>query len=157
MASDVFVCGELKAAVADAVRNLAAYNDVLKAQAKPSLASGRTYTAKLSMSGATACSVVDVSLARPKMSLRQTGYSCQFAGVSKLYKAFRAQLTRCVAGEVEDPSDTEEFIIWVDRASSGEGYRGTEVNAQANVVNGLTLLVRQSVCTNKADGLDCEE
>lgn len=49
VASDVFVCGELKAAVADAVRNFPAHKGVLKAQANPSLASGRTYLAKQSM------------------------------------------------------------------------------------------------------------
>ena len=157
MARDVFVCKELKAAVADAGRGFASHKGALNAQTNSSRAPGKTYLASQSMTGATACSVVDVDLDEPKMRLRQTAYSCQFSGVSKLDKALRSQLTRCVAGEVDDPSDPDELTIWVDRVSSGEGYRGTAVNAQANAVDGLTLLVRESVCTNKGDGQDCEE
>lgn len=160
LAGDVFVCAELKAAVADAQRGFASHKGALNARATPSSPGGapdKTYLAKKTMTGAKACSVVDVSLDVPKMRVRQTGYSCQFAALSKLDKALRAELTRCVAGEVDDPSDPDDLTIWVDRVSSGEGYRGTDVNAQANAVNGLTLWVRQTVCTNKGDGQACEE
>ena len=157
VASDVFVCAELKAAVADAGNGFAAYRGALKAQTDPSPAFGKTYLAKQIMKGAKACSVVDVSLEEPKMRLQQAAYSCEFAGLSKLDKALRTQLTRCVSGEVDDPPDLDEFTIWVDRVSSGESYRATEVNVQANAVNGLTLLVRQSLCINKGDGPSCED
>lgn len=157
LASDVFVCAELKAAVADAERGFAAHKGALNPQAKPLPAGSKTYLAKKILTGATSCSVVDVSMDEPTMRLRQTAYSCQFPGVSKLDKALRTGLTRCVGGEVDDPSDPDEFTLWVDRVSSGEGWRGVEVNAQAKAVDGLTLQVRQSVCTNKGNGLACEE
>lgn len=156
-ARETFVCSELKAAVADAERGFAAHKGALNPQAKPSPAGGKTYLVKKPLTGAASCSVVDVNMDEPTMRLRQTAYSCQFPGVSRLDKALRAELTRCVAGEVDDSSDPDELTIWVDRVSSGEGYRGVEVNAQANGVNGLTLQVRQSVCTNKGNGLACEE
>lgn len=154
---ETFVCSELKAAVADAERGFAAHKGALNPQAKPLPAGSKTYLAKKILTGATSCSVTDVSMDEPTMRLRQTAYSCQFPGVSRLDKALRTGLTRCVAGEVDDPSDPDELTLWVDRVSSGEGYRGVEVNAQANAVNGLTLQVRQSVCTNKGNGLACEE
>lgn len=157
MAREVFDCGELKAAVADAKHGFASHKGALKAQASPSPALGKTYLARQSMAGATACSVSEVKLDEPKMRLRQTAYGCRFAGVSKLDAALRTRLMRCVAGEVDDPSDPDDLTIWVDRVSSGEGYRGTEVNAQANAVDGLTLLVRQSVCTNHGGGQACED
>jgi hypothetical protein len=50
----------------------------------------------------------------------------------------------------------DDFTLWVDRVPSGEGYRGIEVNAQADTVTGLTLRVRQSVCTNKGEGMAWE-
>lgn len=156
-ARDAFVCAELKAAVADAGRGFAAHKGALNPQAKPLPAGGKTYLAKKILTGATSCSVVDVGMDEPTMRLRQTAYSCQFPGVSRLDKDLRTGLTRCVAGEVDDPSDPHDFTLWVDRVSSGEGYRGVEVNAQANTVTGLTLQVRQSVCTNKGEGMACEE
>jgi hypothetical protein len=157
MASDAFVCSELKAAVADAERDFLAHKGGLKVQTRATEAEERTYLAQKPMTGATACQVVDVKRDEPQMRLRQSAYSCQFAEVSRLDEALRSRLIRCVAGEVDDPSDPDELTIWVDRVSSGEGYRGTEVNAQANPVNGLTLLVRQSVCTNRGDGQACED
>lgn len=157
LASDVFVCTELKAAVADAGYGFASHKGALKAQTNIASTSSKTYRTKKSLTGAKACSVVDVSLDEPKMRVRQTGYSCQFPAAFKVDKALRAELTRCVAGEVDDPSDPDDLTLWVERVSSGEGYRGTEVNAQANAVNGLTLGVRQTVCTNQGGGQACEE
>lgn len=158
MASEVFACQELKAAVADAQHGFASHKGALATpQSELADSFGKTYQAKKTMTGAKACRVVDVSLDEPKMRLRQTGYRCQFPAVSKLDKGLRAELTHCVAGEVDDASDPEDFTIWADRASSGEGYRGTEVSAQVNAANGLTLWVRQSVCTNKGNGQSCED
>ncbi len=156
MARDVLVCQELKAAVADAQRGFATHKGALAAPDAPTLPFGKAYQAKKTMTGAKACSVVDVSLDEPKMRLRQTGYSCQFPAVFKLDKSLRAELTRCVAGEVEDPPEPDDFTIWVERVSSGEGYRATEVNALVNPVGGMTLWVRQSVCLNKGEGQVCE-
>ena len=156
-AGDLFVCPELKAAVVDAERGFASHKGAVAAQAKPLMDLGKTYLAKKTLSGAQSCSVVEVSMDEPKMRLRDTAYRCQFPSVFKLDKALRAQLSRCIAGEVDDPSDPDDFTLWVERVSSGEGYRSVEVNAQANAVNGLTLQVRQSVCTNKGNGLACEE
>ena len=157
MAREAFVCQELKAAVADAQRGFASHKSSLVAPVNVATMPGKTYQAKKLMTGAKTCRVVDVSLDEPQMQMRQTGYSCQFPAVFKLDKALRAQLTRCVAGEVEDESDPDDFTLWVDRVSSGEGFRGTEINAQVNAVDGLTLWVRQSVCTNKGNSLACEE
>jgi hypothetical protein len=157
VAADVFACAELKAAVTEAGQGFASYKGAAKVETNVARTSAKIHLAKRSMTGATACHVVDVNLDEPKMRLRQTAYSCGFSGVSKLDKALRTQLTRCVAGEVDDPSDPDELTIWASRVSSGEGYRGIEVNAQANAVNGLTLLVRQSVCTNKGSGQACED
>lgn len=157
MAGDAFVCQELKAVVAEAGQGFSSFKGALRVQTNLARTASNIHSAKKSMTGATACSVVDVNQDQPKMRLRQTAYSCQFSKIFKLDKALRAQLTRCVAGEVDDPSDPDELTIWVDRVSSGEGYRGTEVTAQVNAVDGLTLLVRQSVCTNKGNGLACED
>ncbi len=156
-AGDVVVCAELKAVVADAERGFASHKGAANDQASQAGAPGKTYGAKKTMTGATTCSVVDVRLDDPGMRMRQTGYSCQFPSVVKLDKALRTQLTRCVAGEVDDPSDPDDVTLWVDRVSSGEGYRGTEVNAQVNALKGLTLWVRQTVCTNKGNAQSCEE
>lgn len=156
-AGDVWVCAELKAAVADAAQGFASHRGAANAQASQAGAPGKTYQAKKTMTGAKACSVVDVSVAEPTMRMRQTGYTCQFPSVFKIDKALRTQLTRCIAGEVDDPSDPADFTLWVERVSSGEGYRGTEVNAQVHPLNGLTLWVRQSVCTNTGDKPACEE
>jgi hypothetical protein len=156
-AGDVLVCQELKAAVADAQRGFAAHKGAL---AKPGGANdllGKRYQAKKFMTGATVCHVVDVSLDKPKMRQRQTSYRCQFPAVLQLDKSLRAELRRCVAGEVDDPSDPYDFTIWVERVSSGEGYRATEVTAVANLVDGMTLWVRQSVCTNQGGGQACED
>ena len=157
MAGDAFVCQELKAVVAEAGQGFSSFKGALRVQTNLARTASNIHSAKKSMTGATACSVVDVNQDQPKMRLRQTAYSCQFSKLFKLDKALRAQLTRCVAGEVDDPSDPDELTIWVDRVSSGEGYGGTEVTAQVNAVDGLTLLVRQSVCTNKGNGLACED
>ncbi len=157
LAGEVFVCAELKAAVADAGRGFAAHKGALNPQAKPSPAGGKTYLVKKSLTGAASCSVVDVNMDGPTMRLRQTAYSCQFSGVSRLDQALRTQLTRCVAGEVDGPMDPEDFTLWVSRVSSGEGYRGTEVNVQVNPLNVLTLWVRQTLCTNTGDEPACEE
>ena len=157
MAGDVFVCAELKAAVADAGRGFAAFKGALKSPANSSTMSERTFLAKSSLTGATSCRVVDTRMEGPTMRLQQTAYRCQFPGISKLDRALRTGLARCVAGEMDDPSDHNDFTLWVERFSSGEGYRGVEVNAQANAANGLTLQVRQSVCTNKGEGPTCED
>jgi hypothetical protein len=93
----------------------------------------------------------------PKMRLRQTGYRCQYPAVRQLGQALRAELKRCVSGEVDDPSDPGEITIWVERLSSGEGYRATEVTAVVNPVDGMTLWVRQSVCTNQGGGQACDD
>ena len=156
-AGDAFVCAELKAAVADAEGGFAAHKGALKAPSNAAQTAGKTYLTSQSMKGARTCSVVEASLDEPKLRLRQTAYICQFPAVLKLDQRLRDELTRCVAGEVDEPSDPDEFTLWVDRVSSGEGYRATEVNALANPVTGLTLQVRQSVCTNKGNGQACEE
>lgn len=157
LAKDVLVCQELKAAVADAPRGFAAHKGALTTADQPALPFGKTYLAKKSMTGAKSCRVVEVNLDEPTMRLRQTGYSCQFPALLKLDKNLRAELTRCVAGEVDEPPEPNEFTLWVDRVSSGEGYRATEVNALVNPVDGLTLSVRQSVCSNKGSSLACED
>ncbi len=158
MASEMFACKELKAAVTDAQHGFALHKGALATpRGEPAHPLEKTYQVKKTMTGATACRVVEVSLDEPKMRLRQMGYRCQFPAVFKLDKSVRAELTRCVAGEVDDASDSDEFTIWVERVSSGEGYRGTEVSAQVNAATGLMLWVRQSVCTNKGDGQACEE
>lgn len=154
---DGFVCQELKSAVADAARGFGSHKGALAAPGRQPRATGKTYLAKKSMTGASACSVEEAGWDEPTMRVRQTAYICRFPGAPKLGKALRAQLMRCVSGEVDEPSDPDEFTLWVDRVSSGEGYRGTEVNAQANAVDGLTLQVRLTVCTNKGDGQACEE
>jgi hypothetical protein len=117
----------------------------------------KTFLARKSMAGAAICGADEVSLDEPKMRQRQTACRCQFLGISRLDKALRAQLTRCGAGEADDPSDPEELTLWVIHVSSGESYRATEVNAQADAVSGLTLRVRLSVCTNTGGGLACDE
>lgn len=167
MASELFTCPELKAAVADATRHFASYQGNAIAPTSADIALGKNYQAKnyqtknyqakKTMTDAKTCRVVDTSMEDPKSRMRQTGYSCQYPAVSKLDKALRTQLTRCVAGEVEDATDPYGFTIWVDRVSSGEGYRGTEVTATVNPVDGLTLWVRQSVCTNKGNSQACED
>lgn len=156
-AGELLNCLELKAALADVPRGFAAHKGALLPPGGSANPLGRTYQAKKTMTGAKACRVVDVSMDEPKMLIRQMGYSCQYPAVIKLDKALRSQLTRCVAGEAEDDSDPHEFTIWVDRVSSGEGYRGTEVSALFNPVDGLTLWVRQTVCTNKGNGQACED
>ena len=156
-ASDVLVCQELKAAVADAQRGFAAHKGALIRPGEPANALGKTYQAKKSMTGAKACRVVDVSLDEPKMRLRQVGYRCQFPAVLKLDKSLRAELKRCVAGEVDDPSDPYDFTIWVEHVLSDEGYRATEVTAVVNPADGMTLWVRQSECTNKGGRQACDD
>lgn len=159
VASELSICPELKAALAEVPRGFAAHKGALLPPGSDAKSQGKTstYQAKKTMAGAKDCRVVDVSMDEPKMLIRQTGYSCQFPATLKIDKALRSQLARCVAGEADDDSDPDEFTIWVDRVSSGEGYRGTEVSAHANAVDGLTLWVRQTVCTNKGKGLACEE
>ena len=158
MASEVFACQELKAAVSDVPKGFAAHKGALSTPPNPAFKGWKTYKAKKTMTGAKTCSVVEVHLDEPQMRLRATGYRCQFPTVLKLDKSLRAELTRCVAGEADDdPSEPNEFTIWVDRVSSGEGYRATEVTALVNAADGLTLSVRQSVCTNKGNGQACED
>lgn len=157
MANEMFACQELKAAVSDAQKGFAAHKGALAAPSNPAVKGWKTYQAKKTMTGAKTCSVVAVHLDEPKMQLRQTGYSCKFPAVFKIDKALRERLSRCVAGEVDEDSDPDEFTIWADRVSSGEGYRATEVTALVNAADGLTLWVRQSVCTNKGSGQACED
>ena len=156
-ASDRLVCQELKAAVADAQRGFAAYKGALVKTGEASDALGQTYAAKKSLTGAKVCRLVEVNLNEPKMRLRRTAYRCEFPAVRKLDPALLAELKRCVAGEVDDPTDPYDFTIWVERVSSGEGYRATEVTAVVNPVDGMTLLVGQSVCTNQGGGQACED
>jgi hypothetical protein len=107
-AGDALVCQELKAAVADAQRGFAAYKGALVKTGEASDALGQTYGARQSLTGAKACHVVEVNLNEPKMRLRRTGYRCQFPAVRKFDAALRAELKRCVSGEVDDPLDTHD-------------------------------------------------
>lgn len=157
LAQDRLVCAELKAAVADAPQGFAAYKGALAPPGKAAQSLGKTHQAKKVMSGAKACSVVGVVLDDPKKQIRQTAYQCQYPAVFQLDQALRAELTRCVAGEVDDAADPKDFTIWVDRVSSGEGYSATEVTAQVNAADGMKLQVRVSACTNKGDHLTCED
>lgn len=176
VAADAFVCAELKAAVADAPRHFVSYqgeaiaptnrgdaiaptdSDIaLEKALKPKNYQKKSYQAKKTMTGAKACSVVDVSMEDPKSRMRETAYSCQYPAGFKLDKALRTQLTRCIAGEADGGSSRYDFAILVDAVSSGEGFSGTEVNALMNPVDGLTLSVRQTVCTNKGSSKGCED
>lgn len=180
VAADAFVCAELKAAVADAPRHFASYrgeaiaptnkgdaiaptdSDIalekaLEKALKSKNYQKKSYQAKKTMTGAKTCSVVDVSMEDPKSRMRETAYSCQYPAGFKLDKALRTQLTRCIAGEAGDGSSRYDFAILVDAVSSGMGFSGTEVNALMNPVDGLTLSVRQTVCTNKGSSKGCED
>lgn len=157
LAQDRLVCAELKAAVSDAQQGFAAHKGALAPPGKATQSFGKTYQAKKMMSGAKACSVVGVALDDPKKQIRQTAYQCQYPAVIQIDKALRSELTRCVAGEVDDAADRNAFTIGVDRVSSGEGYSATEVHAQVNAADGMTLQVRQTVCTNKGGGHACDD
>jgi hypothetical protein len=167
VAADAFVCAELKAAVADAPRHFASYRGGAIAPTDADIALSKSYReknyqkksyqAKKTMTGAKSCSVVDVSMEEPKRRVRDTVYSCQYPAGFKLDKALRTQLTRCIAGEADDGSSRYDFAILVDPVSSGEGVSATEVKALMNPVDGLTLSMRQTVCTNKGNSKACED
>ena len=169
--ADTFVCKDLKAVVAEAENQfMSLKSDLIKTETAADLAKAqgvsmdelsmkfesRIYTTKTPLNGAKNCQVVEVSSEDEGAKIEQTSFDCRFDKITKLTKALREELSHCISGEVDADSEDDEFVIYVNRVESGEGYNGTSVEASTNAIEGLKLSIRKSTCMNKKTG-GCEQ
>jgi len=110
------------------------------------------FAGKNLLTDASECNVVKVLSDDETAKIEQTSYDCKFDKITTLTKSIRDELRKCVPGEVNEDAGEDEFVIYVNRVESGEGYNGTSVEASANAVEGLKLSVSKSICMNKKTG-----
>ena len=163
-------CKELKAVVAEADNQFSLLKGkLLKKETTADIAKAQglseedlnmnfdssIFTAKKPMTGAAECNVIQVLSDDDTSKIEQTSYDCKFDIITTLTKSIRDELRNCVSGEMNEDAGEDEFVIYVNRVESGEGYNGTSVEASANTVEGLKLSVIKSICMNKKIG-GCE-
>ena len=163
-------CKELKAVVAEADNQFSLLKGkLLKKETTADIAKAQglseedlnmkfnssIFTGKNPLTGAAECNVIQVLSDDEAAKIEQTSYDCKFDKIMTLSKVNREELRQCISGEVNEDADENDFVIYVNRVESGEGYNGTSVEANANAVEGLKLSVSKSICMNKKIG-GCE-
>ncbi len=159
-------CGELQQVLDEAGTNFSALvGEVLETETEEALASKQgipvemmtmsyernVATATLTFSGAATCEVVSVQTEDDKSSVSSASFDCHYPGVFEVSGA-RAVVEKCVGRQASPDSDKENASIPIDSVVSGEGFRNTAVELDANMVDGLGLHVRLSVCLNNTEG-----
>lgn len=168
--ADTFVCNELKAVVAEAENQfISLKSDLVKKETTADFAKAqgispdeldmsfesRTYATKTILVGADKCHIVQVFSEDEDAKIEQISFICNFDKTTTLTKATREELSQCISGEEEGEPEDDEFVSYVNRVESGEGYSGTSVEAVANAIDGLKISINGTTCMNlKAGG--CE-
>jgi hypothetical protein len=114
--------------------------------------SRETWQATRVLRGAGACTIARVHRADDTLRLQQAEYACRFPAEQALPASLGDELATCL-GKPRDPdADEASLVITVDVVESGEGQAVLLVAADANVAEGLRLVVSRVSCEAKVAG-----
>lgn len=114
--------------------------------------SRESWEANRALRGAAACTVTHVHRADGEVRLRQEEYACRFPAQHALPRSLGDALARCLGKPTDSDAGTASLAIPVDTVESGEGNVVVLVGAEANVAEGMRLVVSRASCEARTPG-----
>lgn len=114
--------------------------------------SRESWEANRALGGAAACTVTHVHRADDEVSLRQEEYACRYPAQHALPLSLGEDLARCLDKPADPDADESSLAITMDVVESGEGNAVLLVGAEANLADGMRLVVSWARCEAREPG-----